>query len=476
MARTASDATLARPEAGRHATGRPRSGRPGLASMAVPQGTPATIQALIALLIVLAVAWGAIGAWAVDQHSSAASSLAHSDEPYSSDAQQLYLAIADADVTITTSFLHDSSTQTPPSSLAARQRFNHDLIAASGYLADLRNPGGNPQFTQAVATLAGGMPDYYRDVQTAQTEYVQGITPAGDSAMEVASEDAHLTLLPAAKELYQLENNAVMASSSQATSLTTVIVAFIVAIIAAIALFLVQRWLGRRTHRVFNVGLVVASAALLVSALSLAVAFVGARSDLNTAIGQGAHPAESLAQASIDVQQIRGDSILNVIARSGDSSLSEDSCSLALEVGPSPTSLPADFCSKGLPWPSGPGSLSGTLLGNASSAGNAQVTADLQTAISRAPAWYTTNAADYALGDKYLYPSEQANVFNAATNFTVVENSVDNALKTAQLTFSTQANAGANAFGPVEAIVIIAAVIMGLAAAWGLSARLGEYR
>jgi len=476
MARAASETTLPRPEAGRHATSRPRSRQSGLVGMATPQGTPATIQSLIALLLILAVAWGAIGAWAVDQHSSAASSLAHSDEPYSSDAQQLYLAIADADVTITTSFLHDSSTQTPPSSLAARQRFKNDLASASEYLADLRNPGDSPQFTQAVATLAGGMADYYRDVQTAQTEYVQGITPAGDSAMEVASEDAHLTLLPAAKELYQLENNAVMASSSQATSLTTVIVAFIVAIIAAIALFLVQRWLGRRTHRVFNIGLVVASAALLISALWLAGAFLAARSDLNTAIGQGAHPAEALAQASIDVQQIRGDSILNVIARSGDSSLSEDSCEQALAVGPSPSSLPADFCSKGLAWPSGSGSLPGTLLGNASSSGNARVTADLQTAISHAPAWYTANAADYQLGDKYLYPSEQSNVFNAATSFAAVENSVDNALADAQLTFGSQANAGANAFGPVEAIVIIAAVIMGLAAAWGLSARLGEYR
>jgi hypothetical protein len=476
MARTASDTTLARPEAGRHATGGPRSRRPGLVSMATPQGTPSTIQALIALMVILALAWGGFGAWAVDQHSSAASSLAHADEQYSSDAQQLYLAIADADVTITTSFLRDSSTQDPPSSLVARQRFNHDLILASGYLADLRNPGGSPQFTQAVATIAGGMPDYYRDVQTAQTEYTQGITPAGDSAMEVASEDAHLTLLPAARELYQLENNAVMASSSQATSVMTVIIAFVVAIIAAVALFMVQRWLGRRTNRVFNVGLVAASAALLISALWVAGAFVVARSDLSTAIGQGAHPAESLAQASIDVQQIRGDSILNVIARSGSPTLSQDSCAQALQVGPSPSPVPAGLCTKGLPWPTGSGTLSGTLLGNASSAGNAQVTSDLRAAISNAPGWYAANAADYSLGNNYLYPHEQTNVFNAAATFASVETSVNTALAAAQATFKSQADAGANAFGPVEAIVIAAALVMAGASAWGLSARLGEYR
>ena len=147
MARPAIE-TLPRAAAGQHATAPPRGRRQAsLAAMAVGRGTPATIQALIALLVILAIAWGGIAAWTVDQHSSAASSLAHEDEPYSYDAQQLYLAIADADVTITTSFLQDSAVPagTPePSSLVARQRFNHDLIRASGYLADLRNPGGAP--------------------------------------------------------------------------------------------------------------------------------------------------------------------------------------------------------------------------------------------------------------------------------------------------------------------------------------------
>jgi hypothetical protein len=459
MARTASP-TLTRPAAGRHVTEAPRARRRGgLARMAAPQGTPATIQALIGLLLILSLAWGGFGAWAVAQHSSAASSLANNDEPYSYDAQQLYLAIADADVTITTSFLQDSQPvpagQMAPSSLAARQKFTHDLVSASYYLADLRNPGGSPQFSAAVAAIAGGMPEYYHDVTIAQVEYTQGITPAGDSAMEVASEDAHLTLLPAAKELYLLENNAVTASSSQATSLTTVIIAFIVAFIAAIALVLVQRWLTRRTHRVFNVGLVAASAALLVSALWLVSAFAVARSDLSTAIGQGAHPAESLAQASIDVQQIRGDSILNVIARSGSTSLSEDSLTQAKQVGPG----------------------SGTLLGNAASAGNAQATAALQPAMSAASGWYATNAQGYTFGTQYQYADEQNSVIhNADTGYTAVKNSVKNALNAAQNTFTSEADAGSSAFGPVEAIVIAAALVMAGASAWGLSSRLGEYR
>jgi hypothetical protein len=457
MARTASQAEL-RPAARRPAAALARPSRAGLPGVG-RQGTPSTIQALIAVMVILSLAWGGFGAWAVSEHSSAASSLAHADEQYSTDAQKLYLALADADVTITTSFLQEAQpvpqgTQ-PPSSLKARQHFNGDLVAASHYLADLRDPGGSPQFTAAVAAIAGGMPGYYRDVQTAQTEYTQGILPAGDSAMEVASEDAHLTLLPNAKELYLLENNAVKASSSQATSLLTVIIALVVAVIAAVILILVQRWLTRRTNRVFNLGLVAASLALVISALWLAGAFMVARSDLSTAVGQGANPAASLAQASIDVQQIRGDSILNVIARSGSTSLSQDSATLAQQVGPGP----------------------GSLLGTASSAGNSQAAAALQPAISAANGWYATNATGYTLGTHYKFADEQASVINTAgQGYTTVETSVGNALTAAQQTFSSQANAGASAFGPVEIVVIIAALVMAGASSWGLSRRLGEYR
>ena len=81
MARTEST-TLDWPPAGRQATEAPKARRRvGLVGMAAPQGTPATIQALIALLVILALAWGGFAAWAVAQHSSAASSLAHEDAP-----------------------------------------------------------------------------------------------------------------------------------------------------------------------------------------------------------------------------------------------------------------------------------------------------------------------------------------------------------------------------------------------------------
>jgi hypothetical protein len=421
-------------------------------------GTPAILRGLIVTLVILSLAWGAFGAWAVATHSSAANSLAHSNERYSQDAEALYRAISNADVTITTSFLEDAQPVAagtmPPSSLAARQQFAADITSAGTYLADLRNTSDSAQFAAAIAAITSGLADYEGYVATAETEYAQGITTTGDSEMEVASEVVHQALLPGIKQVYVLENDAVAASKGQATSLPTIIVAIVIAIAALLVLLRTQQWLARNTRRVFNPGLLVATATLAISGGWLIVTFALATSDLGTAITQGANPAETLAQASIDVQQIRGDSILNVIARSGTSSLQSDSATQANNVGPG----------------------TGSLL-NAASAGNGQVTAALKPAIAAAQAWYKVNAQGYELGDKYDFAAEQASVVTTARpGYNQVNDSISNAIGAAQQTFTSKASAGASAFGPLEAVVIVACLLMAAASAWGLSRRLAEYR
>jgi len=441
-------------------SGRRRPPRRGLRHLATARGTPSMIQAMIAAIVILSLAWGGLGAWTVATHSSGATSLAYTGEPYSRDAQRLYLAVADADVTITTSFLAQAQPvppgQQPPSSLAARQRLQADLAQASQYLADLMNGGGNAVLTQAVATFEQDLAAYQGYVATAQTEYAQDVIPAGDSAMEVASEEAHLGLLPEARLIYSQEIAAVGASRNQATSLPTTVIAIVVGLAALIMLLWAQRWMARRTHRVFNLGLVVATAALVVSIGWLAATFGLASSDLSTAIGQGANPAEALAQASIDVQQIRGDSILNVIARSGTTSLQADSAAQARNVGPG----------------------SGSLLGEASAAGNRLVTTDLAGAIAAAPAWQVANNQGYTLGSQHQYNAELESIKSAqvSNGYNQVTSSVSRALDAAQQTFTTQADDASSAFGPLEAVVIVAALVMVVASAWGLARRLAEYR
>jgi hypothetical protein len=436
----------------------PVSRHGGLRAGLAARGTPSLIAGWMAALVLLSLAWGAVAAWAVEQHSSAASSLANADAPYSFDAQQLYLALAHADVTITSAFLADSQPLAPgmsaPSTLAARQQFDSDVTTAGRYLAALKDSSGSPAFTAAVARIVGGLPRYEGHVHDALSQYTQGFIPTGDSFTQVASEDAHLALLPDAKLVYQYENAAVTASKNQATSLPAIVGALLVAVAALAALLRAQRWLTRRTRRVLNPGLVIATVALVISGGWLAVTFGIAGADLSTAIGQGANPAGWLAQASIDVQQARGDSIVNVIARSGSTALPADAASQAASVGPG----------------------RGSLLDMAQAAGNAQVTPLADAALSAAPAWYAVNNQGYTFGSQHDYAREQTSVLRTASaGYASVENDIGTALGAAQRTFTSNAAAGASDFGSLEAIVIAASLLMAAASAGGLYRRLREY-
>ena len=418
--------------------------------------TPATMRALLAALVLLSLAWGALGGWAASEHSSAASTVVAVDEPLSLDARQMYESVADADVTITATFLGSSR---PP--LAPLQRYQADVATASADLARLRAGGGSQSLNAALAVLVGGLPAYTGYVADAESEYSLGYPLTGGSFMQVASEEAHLVLLPAAKTVFTQENAALTAASNQATGLPTVIVALILALIAGITLYRAQRWLTRHTNRIFSGGLVLASVLLVISAAWLVAAFLVARPDLDRGIGQGSRPAETLAQASIGVQQIRGDAVLNVISRSGDASFQQDFLAASKLVGPGP----------------------GTLLTSAAAAstGDGQAASLVAAAEREATGWYAANAGVYRLGVAANYAAERTMVIgtgadSSAAGYAALEGDISQAINDDQAVFRSAATAGADAFDPLEPVVIVASLLMALGCARALSRRLAEYR
>lgn len=99
---------------------------------------------------------------------------------------------------------------------------------------------------------------YTADVANATLYNSMGFM-AGSSSMQVATEQMQLTLLPAAHAVYTRENANLTATSAQATGLPLVVVTVVIGLILLLVLFRVQRWLTRRTHRLVNHGLLVAS-------------------------------------------------------------------------------------------------------------------------------------------------------------------------------------------------------------------------
>jgi 3D (Asp-Asp-Asp) domain-containing protein len=208
---------------------------------------------------------------------------------------------------------------------------------------------------------------------------------------------------------------------------------------------------------VLSPGLVLASLLLAVSMIVLATGFLTARSDLARGISHGNVAEDDLAFASIGIQQIRGDAVLNVISRSGSDSFQEDFVTTSKKIGPG----------------------QGTWLGDAASAQEAggQGTSLLTTAKRDATAWYTANDEVYRLSTAANYAAERSLVVGGtAAGYTALEGDMSQAIAADQAVFDSGATAGARALDPLEGVVIAASLLMAVSCGWAVSRRLAEYR
>ena len=251
------------------------------------------------------------------------------------------------------------------------------------------------------------------------------------------------------------------AASGQATGLPLVIVALVLAIVTGVVLYRAQRWLTRRTNRVLNVGLCSRRCCSSSAPSGWWPGFLAARSDLDGGIGHGSQPAEELAQASIGVQQIRGDAVLNVISRSGDASFHDDFTTTSGDVGPGPAQ-PAQRRGRG--------------------AGRRRPGRLLVAAAEReATTWYTANATVYSLGADADYARERDLVIGAgagssAAEYNVLEPEITTAIGDDDSDFRSAvsrvgraqpARAGGAGRGAADGARLLR---------WGLWRRLAEYR
>ncbi len=112
------------------ATRRPApAGRPAARRrFALPRAstTPGKVRLILMGLVIACLGWGALAAFMVGQHASAAADVASVSEPLSLDAQQRYQSLADADVTASAGYLYGRIQPFP-----GRQRYQHDIAVAT---------------------------------------------------------------------------------------------------------------------------------------------------------------------------------------------------------------------------------------------------------------------------------------------------------------------------------------------------------
>ena len=402
------------------------------------------LRLLLVALVALCLGWGVLAALTVAQHASAVSDAVGSSEPLSLDAQRMYQSLADADVTVSTGYLYGASQP-----YSGRQRYQRDIAAAAADLRSVTAASGDGPVRADLTTLNAALPVYTGYVEDGEVYDETGL-PAGGSFLQVASEEMHLVLLPAARDVYAQENARLTAASAQATGIPLAAVAAVGALVVLIALFRAQRWLTRQTHRTVNGGLFIATLAGVVALVWLGAAMAAGRSDLLTATQHGSAPAQTLAQADIGALQARGDEAMNLISRSGDAGFQADFHTIAQTLDRQLTAA-------------APG------------------TASVGRARTDAGTWFAANNQLQTLDAVYNYGAETQLAIgtgqgSSATLFGRLSADLSGAIAADQSTFSANAPAGQSTFATLEIAIIVLALIMAAGSFWGLTRRIAEYR
>ncbi|WP_405365268.1 hypothetical protein [Kitasatospora sp. NBC_00039] len=310
--RTEGPGTVVPARPGGAATGRGPVARIGRAT----RTAPGRLRLAGALLAVVTVAFGALTAWQVNSRAQAAERVVSHRQPLSQAAADIHRSLADADTTAATGFLLAGA---EPKSV--RDRYEQDLATASRLIAEAaaRTTASSPA-QGWLATLNQQVPVYAGLVESARADNRQGF-PLGGAYLRYASDQMRTVLLPAAAQLSAAENEELAADYAEARSVPWA--AYGLGALALAALVCVQVVLFRRTNRVFNIGLLGATAAVLAGVLWLTVAGTGADSALRDSERNGAAPLRALNAARVDVLTARLAENLHFVARGSSTKYAE---------------------------------------------------------------------------------------------------------------------------------------------------------
>ncbi|MFF8785551.1 hypothetical protein [Streptomyces sp. NPDC015125] len=426
---------------------------------------PGRLRVIGAVLALLVVLFGAVTAWQVADRAAAADDVVEHSQPLTADAASIYRSLADADTTAAAGFLAGDK-----ESRATRDRYAADISTASALLVKAAANSSGPAGAGAqIAKLNSGLPRYTGLVETARANNRQGL-PLGGAYLRYANEQMRTELLPAARALYDAETDRLAADYGAAKARPWCAVA--AGVVALGALGWAQRRHYRRTNRVFNRGLLAATAASVVVLGWLVAGHSVARTGLTGSYEHGARSLRVLNEARIDALQARGDENLTLVARGAVLTNGQEDF---YEAGF--RSRMADLAGRGGPGNASAKSRLGAALALADDeAGRRPVRA----ALTGVRQWQARHGEARTADDKGDYDLALAKVIgtdgSTGESFDRVAAGLQQALVHEQAEFRSAADAGRRALGglPVGAGVLAASAAVG--AVLGIGRRLAEYR
>ncbi|MGW6770708.1 hypothetical protein ACWGBX_09855 [Streptomyces sp. NPDC055037] len=269
---------------------------------------PGRLRIIGAALALLVVAFGAVTAWEASDRFTAADDVVNRSQPLSVDAADIYRSLADADTAAASGFLAGA-----PEPADVRETYSTDITTASGLLITAAtHTDDSGESGRQIATLNEGLPRYTGLIEQARAYNRQGL-PLGGAYLRYANQLMSNELLPAAEKLYAAETDRLATDNDDARLWPFVSTAL--GVLAFGALFWAQRRNYLRTNRVFNHGLLAATAAATVLLLWLAAAQTVARAELDNAKTHGQASLEVLNDARINSLKARANENLTLVAR-----------------------------------------------------------------------------------------------------------------------------------------------------------------
>jgi hypothetical protein len=287
--------------------------------------TPGRLFVVGVGLVVLALFTGVVGAIALQQKQDTIDNLIAHREPVAAASQQIYRSLSDADATAASAFLSGGN---PPAAL--RDRYELDIAQAGANLAKASaDVAGVAEAETQANELAQQLPVYTGLVETARAYNRQGF-PAGAAYLREASGLMRAKLLPAAQALYSIDFDRLGEEQEQARSFpwTTVILVFVL----LVALVAAQRYLTRRTNRLLNVGLLVATIAVVVGLVWGSVVLLLESSKVANGHDSGTRQVELAVQARITALKMRANETLTLVARGDGGEYEEEWKKLAQQI------------------------------------------------------------------------------------------------------------------------------------------------
>ncbi|WTK83273.1 hypothetical protein OG292_27725 [Streptomyces sp. NBC_01511] len=417
---------------------------------------PGRLQIIGAVLALLVVVFGAVTAFEVGDRSAAAHDVVDRSQPLSADAANIYRSLADADTAAASGFL--AGAQEPAK---VRKRYKDDIKTASLLLVRAAaNTEGSSESRRQIATLNRQLPLYTGLIERARANNRQGL-PLGGAYLRYANQQMTKEILPAAEKLYASETARL--DQDQRDARVWPFLALAAGVVALGVLVWAQRRNYHRTNRVFNHGLLAATAAATVVLLWLAVGHTVARTQLNEANAQGQKSLAVLNDARISSLKARANENLTLVARGA--VLTKDGKSDQYETDHQADMKQLDAALEKARKLAG-GDSEGSLP-----VGQARAAATEWQKLHKS-ANDTDKAGDYDGALEKVIGEEGS----TGESFDRVDNALDKAIAHEQVEFTDAAEAGRDALTGLWIGALVLAVLGAVGAILGINRRLSEYR